>query len=253
MKNNAGKNKRETCSFYGSADPDVEPQRLRYFHKLVKNMAKRTLAEGGGLVVTVGPEPLHQTEHDLPLIFDWTLLEAIDESLKTKLQDWPESQGAPIIAVGLPRWKDKMPRNRKPLWERLVSTENVELVQIRSELSIGGILRERQATFGDILVAAGGGPGVEQLAQLYMSTCKPVIPLDMKLKTKTSAAEGLATRATENPGKFFDYKPAHHAAAGILNPITQRSATQSRGVRKEVLRLRFSPAETKSLLCAPSQ
>jgi hypothetical protein len=215
LKNNASKISGRRIHFAGSADPEVEPQRLRYFHRLVKNLAKRTLAEGGGLVVTVGSEPTHQTEHDLPLIFDWTLLEAIDESLKTKLPDWPESQGAPIIAVGLPRWKDKMPRNRKPLWERLVSTENVELVQIRSELSIGGILRERQATFGDVLVTAGGGPGVEHLAQLYMSTCKPVIPLDIKLRTKTSSAEGLATRATENPGKFFDYKPAHHAAAAF--------------------------------------
>jgi hypothetical protein len=108
-----------------------------------------------------------------------------------------------------------MPKNRKPLWKRLVSTENVELVQIRSELSIGGVLRERQATFGDILVAAGGGPGVEHLAQVYMSTCKPVIPLEIKLKVRTSAAEGLATRAIESPEKFFCYKPAHHAAAAF--------------------------------------
>jgi hypothetical protein len=215
LKNNANKISGRRVHLAGSADPDVEPQRLKYFHRLVKNVAKRTLAEGGGLVVTVGSEPIHQTEHDLPLIFDWTLLEALDESLKTKLPDWPESQGAPIIAVGLPRWQDKMPKNRKPLWERLVSTENVELVQIRSELSVGGVLRERQAKFGDILVAAGGGPGVEHLAQLYMSTCRPVIPLDIKLKTKASAAEGLATRAIESPEKFFDYKPAHHAAAAF--------------------------------------
>ena len=215
MKNNASKISGRRVHFAGKAGPEVDPQRLRYFQRLVKNLAKRTLAEGGGLVVTVGSEPTHKTEHDLPLIFDWTLLEALDESLKTKLPEWPESQGAPVIAVGLPRWKGKMPRNRKPLWERLVSTKNVELVQIKSELSIGGILRERQARFGDILVVAGGGPGVEHLAQLFMSTCKPVIPMDIKLKTKTSAAEGLATRATENPEKFFDYKPDHHAAAAF--------------------------------------
>lgn len=215
MKDNARKISGRRLHFAGSADPDIEPQRLRYFHELVKNLAKRTLAEGGGLVVTIGSEPTHEAERDLPLIFDWTLLEAIDESLTTELPDWPESQGAPIIAVGLPRWKEKIPGNRKPLWERLVSTENVELVQIRSELSFGGILRERQAAFGDILVAAGGGPGVEHLAQLYMFKCKPVIPLDVKIRMKTSAAEGLATRATESPGKFFCYKPAHHAAAAF--------------------------------------
>jgi hypothetical protein len=200
--------------FAGSADQDVEPSKLRYFHKLVKHIAKRTLAEGGGLIITVGSEPIHQSEHDLPLIFDWTLLEALDEYQNSSLLDWPETQGVPVVAVGLPKWRDRMPDNRKPLWKRVISTKNVELVQVRSELSVGGVLRERQAALGDVLVVAGGGPGVEHLAELYMSSRKPVVPLDIQLKTtKPGAAERLSTLAMESPERFFEYCPPEQAAA----------------------------------------
>jgi len=202
--------------FAGSADLDVEPARLRYFHKLVKHMAKRTLAEGGGLIVTVGSEPIHQSEHDLPLIFDWTLLEALDECQKLRIPDWPETQGPPVIAVGLPKWQERMPENRKPLWKRVISTKNIQLIQIRSGLSVGGVLRERQAALGDVLVAAGGGPGVEHLAELYMSNRKPVIPLDIQLRTtKPGAAERLSILAMESPENFFEYKPPEQATAAF--------------------------------------
>jgi len=209
-----GRIKGRRIHFAGSADPDVEPSKLRYLHKLVKHIAKRTLVDGGGLVVTVGSEPIHQSEHDLPIIFDWTLLEALDECQDLDLLTWPEAQGAPVVAVGLPKWRGRMPGNRGALWNRLISAKNIELVQVRSELGIGGVLRERQAAFGDILVVAGGGPGVEHLAELYMSNRKPVIPLDIQMKTKKpGAAERLSTLVMESPNRFFEYNPPEQAAA----------------------------------------
>jgi hypothetical protein len=200
----------------GSADSDIPPSRLRYFHRLIKHIAKRVLTEGGGLVLTVGSEPIHQSEHDLPLIFDWTLLEALNENKNSRLPKWPESQGSPVIAVGLPKWQEKIPDNRKPLWDRVISTGNVQLILISSGLSVGGVLRERQAALGDILVVAGGGPGVEHLAELYMANRKPVIPLDIQLRTaKSGSAEGLSTRAMETPEEFFEYKPSERATAAF--------------------------------------
>jgi hypothetical protein len=202
--------------FAGSADIDVEPGRLKYFHSLIRHIAKRTLLEGGGLILTLGSEPLHETEHDLPLIFDWTLLEALDECRNRHLQNWPETQGAQVIAVGLPKWRERVPEGRKALLERLLSINSIQVIQIRSGLSIGGVLRERQATFGDILVVAGGGPGVEHLVELYKSNCKPVIPLDIELRAKESAAERLSINALENPEEFFDYRPSHQATGAFL-------------------------------------
>lgn len=200
--------------FAGSASVDVEPSRLRYIHKLVKQLAKKVLSLGGGLVVTAGNDPAHQDDSSLPIIFDWTLLEALNECQSSGMMNWPKSQGMPVVAVGLPKWKEKIPSKRKPLWDKVVSGGNVELVQVRSGLSIGGVLREHQAPFGDILVVAGGGPGVEHLAHLYMSNRKPVIPSDIPLKRgRHGAAERLSTLAMEMPEKFFEYNPPGKAVA----------------------------------------
>ncbi|MQY67808.1 MAG: hypothetical protein GH150_00255 [Hadesarchaea archaeon] len=199
--------------FAGSAADDIEPDKLRFFHKLVKHLARRTLEEGGGLIITLGSEPVHKSRNELPLIFDWTILEALVEYQRSNALDWPEMQGMPVVAVGLPNWRDRIPERRKHLWESVVS-KNVELVQVKTGLSVGGVLREQQAALGDILVAAGGGPGVEHLAELYISNRKPVIPLDIQLKTKRQgAAERLSTLAMENPERFFAYKPPEQGTA----------------------------------------
>lgn len=196
--------------FTGSADEGVDHCRLKYGHQLVKELAKRLLWEGAGLVGTVGSEPLHNS--GLPLIFDWTLLEAFVECANRGTINWPETQGSPLVVVGLPKWKSKIPKSRKILWKQAVSTDYMQIYQVKSGLGIGGVLREHQADFGDILVAMGGGPGVMHLADLYMTDRKPIVPLDIPLKTgKLGAAEELSIRAMEDP-KLLRYKPLEKAA-----------------------------------------
>jgi hypothetical protein len=198
--------------FAGSAKPTSDPSLLRHTHILLKHLAKVVLEQGGGLVLTVGSDPAHPQDTDLSLIFDWTLLEAADEHGYRQITSWPEAQGVPVVAVGLPNWKERITNNRQPLWNRVSKAENLELVQIRTGLSVGGVLRERQAMYGDILVAVGGGPGVEHLAKLYTLKRKPVIPLDIPLGgNASSAAERLSTHAMEDPSKFFEYDPNSRA------------------------------------------
>jgi len=198
--------------FAGSAKPTVEPSRLRYAHILLKHLAKIVLEQGGGLVLTVGNDPVHPRDTNLPLIFDWTLLEAVDEYKHWQAISWPEAQGMPVVAVGLPNWKERITNKRQPLWDKVVKAKNVELIQIRAGLSVGGVLRERQAIYGDILVPVGGGPGVVHLTELYKSKRKSVIPLDISLGDKTpSAAEQLSMQAMEDPMEFFEYEPHSRA------------------------------------------
>jgi hypothetical protein len=198
--------------FAGSAKPTADPSRLRYAHMLLKHLAMTVLKHSGGLVLTLGNDPVHPQDMTLPLIFDWTLLEAVDEFKHWQNTHWPEAQGLPVVAVGLSNWRKRIPNNRQALFDRVVKTKNLELAQIRAGLSVGGVLREQQAMYGDILVPIGGGPGVEHLAQIYSSNRKPVIPFDIPLGDKSpSAAEGLSTQAMENPMRFFEYEPSAEA------------------------------------------
>jgi hypothetical protein len=200
--------------FAGRADRNIDSTRLAYMQKLIRQLAHQILLRGGGLVVTIGSEPMHEKEEGLPLIFDWTVLEALDEYQSQSRTEWPLSQGASVIAVGLAHWRDQIRDDRKALWERVISGENLDIKQIRAEVSVGGVLREQQTAFGDILVCVGGNVGVAHLAELYMTHQKPVVPLDISLKTEgRSASERLSDLAMTSPQMLFKYSPMQNSTA----------------------------------------
>lgn len=172
---------------------------------MVKEFTRNILRNGGGLVVTLGNDPTNEKNPPLPIIFDWTVLETVEKCQAEDIITWPIGQGAAVIAVGLPKWREKIPENKLPLWDQLSISKNLELVQVRSELGVGGILREKQTEYGDILVTFGGGPGVYHLAELYFKKKRPVIPFDIPLKgDKVGASESLYRKAMENPSIFFE-------------------------------------------------
>jgi hypothetical protein len=70
--------------FYGkyvliadSADASVSMQKLALAHNYVKELTRKLLAAGGGVVIFAGGEPLHE-KSGLPLIFDWTVLKGVE-------------------------------------------------------------------------------------------------------------------------------------------------------------------------------
>lgn len=200
--------------FAGSADPEVNRDTLKYAHKMIYQLAVRALSEGAGLVVTVGSDPAHKSGENLSVIFDWSILEAVDRFRNSGIQNWPKAQGTPVVAVGFGNWNERIPNRRRNMWDRIAASGKLELRVIPSELSVGGVLREQQEIFGDILVTLGGGPGVYHLAELYRRSRKSVIPLDISLKKeKPSASETLFAHATKDPQSFFEYEPAQEALA----------------------------------------
>jgi len=196
----------------GSSTDNVDPEKLKYAHSLVKQIAETTLSIGGGLVVTIGSEPLLNNKEKLPKIFDWTLLEALDEFQDSSNLEWPVAQGAPVVAVGFQKSLGKIPPNRQSLWKRVTDGCKLDLRIIPREVSVGGVLRGEQSRFGDILVTLGGGPGTYHLKELYQTNRKPIIPLDLSLdKKKSLASEVLSSKAYVNPKEFFNYKPSRNA------------------------------------------
>jgi len=136
----------------------------------------------------------------------------------------------PVVAVGLPRWREQIPNNRRNICDLALNSKRVQLIQVRTGMSIGGILRELQMPYGDILVAIGGGPGTRHLADLYDSSNKPVIPLDIQLREGSPmVGEEMYQKAMADPCKFFEYEPRQGAAAALaaltlkdcLPPVTE--------------------------------
>jgi hypothetical protein len=201
--------------FAGSSSDGADYAKLEYAHTLAAKLTDEVLCSGGGFVVTIGEEPLIKNGA-LPKTFDWTILEAASKCAMAKSK-WTDEQGAPILAVGFEDWEERIPEHRKSLLNKLLSEGTVEMHVIPSEMTFGGIMRQEQSKFGDLLLTIGGSIGVYHLTQLYQIRKKPVVPLNLRLETgKKTASEVLSKHALKNNREFFEFQPAREAITAYL-------------------------------------
>jgi hypothetical protein len=191
----------------GSIPQNSNLKTAEYCHSLVRKIAGTVLSNGGGIVVTLGLEP-YIGETKISTIFDWSILEVIDQFNGYPNEKWPKSQGMPVVAVAFEKYTSKIPEHRQKLWQSILANNRVELQLVPAELSVGGIMRQEQSKFGDILLTFGGHLGVYHLSQLYQSSKKPVIPINLPfVDEKPTASENLSHHANREPKELFDYKP----------------------------------------------
>ena len=179
---------------------------------LIRSASKR----GAGVLIGLTSEPIGDA--GLPILYDWTALEGLAGADKDASSSWPASQGAQVVAVGFSNWRDRVPKTRIKLLEGLTESSRVQLVQLSSGLNVGGMLREMQAAYADVLVVIGGGPGVEHLASIFASEQKPVIPIDLPLgksKAELRGAEKIARLAMEKHGLYFRSEQGRNTTAAF--------------------------------------
>jgi hypothetical protein len=188
----------------GSAAIDCDKALLEKAHEYLKRLAELLIEAGHGLVVTATGEPTG--EAGLPSIFDWTLLEVVGTA-PDPAPFWPPLRHDRFVAVASGRGLEKIPDDRKALWNRCVARSDFELVVAPPGWRMAGVIRERQVARGDILLVLSGGAGAEHLAQLYRDDGKPVIALHADLgasnKDGTGGGTALHERALASPDGFF--------------------------------------------------
>ncbi len=193
----------------GSANKATDVELLSYGHRLVGQVVRGVLAEGGGLVLAVGREPrTDDGDESLPsLIFDWTALEAMASVLRDVSVRWPRAAGLPVIVVASEKAEAEIPERRRALWRELLASGSVQLESILPGSRAAALIRQRQVAFGDVLLTLGGGSGVEHLADLYLQERRTVIPLDLPLGASrgdgTGGSERLARESRAEPGRFL--------------------------------------------------
>ena len=229
----------------GSANSATQPEIVRYGHAIVGNVVRGVLRKGGGLVLTVGREPrANADDHDLPsLVFDWTAIETAAHVLDEDGLSWPEIAGSRIVVVASEKSLAEIPEDRRDLWRRFLTHRAVQLEQIMTGSRAAALIRQRQARFGNILLALGGGTGVEHLADLYMARARPVIPLDLPLGASrndgTGGALRLARESLTEPQRFLRLKTGHEgrAAAELAGLATREGAEPDTQIAQRLLAL----------------
>jgi hypothetical protein len=212
----------------GSANPGTSPATLRYAHELVGHLAARLAGEGARFVLAVGKEPLSDAPDSLPIVFDWTVLGALHNSIQRGKSVARSTMGALVESLATHKTDGHIPSIRRQLWTEIKNADAVHLEFLAPGWTSGAIRRERQAQLGDVLITVSGGEGVEHLARDYINHGKAVIALDLQLGSSTDDGSGgsvrLAAEALHNP-RLFVRIGSNHSAQALLDRISTRGGT----------------------------
>jgi hypothetical protein len=228
----------------GSASKSRDATLIRYAHDLIRRVAIEILRNGGGLVLFIGKEPVQapDTPGSPALIFDWTILEAVDSVSSQGKLPWPHTR-PPIVVATSEKAEREVPEHRRVLWQKLLKSNLVRVEYIQAGARSGALLRERQAQFGSALICLGGGTGVEHLADLYQARHRPLIPLDLPLGASREdgigGSESMSREARADPGAFLRLRPEKSEAGASLLVATgtKNGAADVETVSTAVIRL----------------
>jgi hypothetical protein len=236
----------------GSASQFTATQLVKYAHRLVSELTKEILREGGGLVLNVGKEPRPSSAPaDSPsLIFDWTALETASSCFRDGQSTWSNVSGPPIQVVTSEKAASEIPSERLSLWHELLAGGFVNVENIQPGARSATMIRDRQSQLGDILVMLGGGTGVEHSARLYMDRRYPVIPIDLPLGASRDDGTGgsmrLSAEARNELSRFFSLQPDFAGTAGA-----RYAALSTRDGSEDVNTVARRVVDLLQLLCPP--
>lgn len=204
----------------GSAAYDSDRALLLAAHNLIRELVCRLVDAGAGLVTGVSGEPLGK--EDLPLIFDWTVLEALAD-VSDPAPSWPGRRSGRFRVVASQRGLENIPDRREAIWRLCTARSDFEMETLPPGWRMGGVIRSQQVLHGDVLVVLGGGAGVEHLAELYLDEGKRVIPVRCDLGAITKDGNGgssyLHAQALHDVGAFFSLADGTGGAAARLTNL----------------------------------
>lgn len=158
----------------GSADKKVSIELLTLTHKFIKKLVNTILDLNGDFVITFGDE---QKKNNLPLIFDYTIMEAIEDYYSRNI-----SKDNPITKALLYNfYEKKMPSDRRELYNSFKNYDYLRIKKLSPLRSQGGKLRQEISKSSDILIILGGAGGVFDLIDKFNEKNKIIIPLNIYL------------------------------------------------------------------------
>ena len=212
----------------GSIALDTKPAIAAKVHEFIRELAKQLLSAGAGIVVSCGGEPICDCGH--PATFDWTVLSEIN-STSDSGENWPDGRRIRHCVVTSQRGLQKIPSSRNSLWARCQLRDDLELQTIQPNWGFGGAIRSKQMSAGDILIALGGGTGVEHLASIYRDYGKPVIPVAGRVRGSTDSAHGgadfLHRLALSQPSRFIAFREGTGSPATKLSALSLESTAKA--------------------------
>ena len=183
----------------GSAAATTEPGLLADVHAVVAHTVAGWTAAGNTMVGGIGGEPTSDRDPALSIIFDWTVAETVLDGIRTGAVSAP-GKDQPTLAVRTSqRARTQIPTARRAALEALLTAGALDLRFLPDTWRSGALIRRAQALVGEVLVIFGGGAGVEDLAELYRASGRPVIPIDVALGRRVTTRSSGAKDSLAGP------------------------------------------------------
>ncbi|MBN3949198.1 MAG: hypothetical protein HWQ38_23145 [Nostoc sp. NMS7] len=227
----------------GSADKNIDQNILRYAHEFVTELVRTLILEGAMFITGIGKEPLSiENDFNSPsIIFDWTVLNVIHDSLQQGLVTISNFPERPLFTIGTSKTENQIPDNRRDLWESFLAVNALEIDFLQVGFASAALRRQRQAQRGDILIIIGGGEGVEHLASLYIEYCKPVIALDLEIGNSchdgSGGAPSLAMKMGADPNHFVHFSDVSAAGSLVAGLTTRQGKKPVKQVVQAIVKL----------------
>ena len=191
--------------------------------EFIRLLVIQLLKAGATFVVPVDKNPIREADN-LPICFDWLILETIKQNLHQRPQSIRGDSRPLIIAVQHYKNEDQIPQQYHELWDALKENTGLVSVENAGQWDMNSMRLQMQATHGDVLICLGGEEGVQYLANLYHEVGKPVIPLKMAIGNRSKGTAKLWESAfvrnqTEHFFQVEDGKSSHQ----MLNTINFRT------------------------------
>jgi TIR- and PNP-associating SLOG family len=212
----------------GSANPrQADPDLLRWTHEVVRRVVRSHIRSGGTVLTQIGADPMHERDSEVRVLFEWTVLEAVLEAVRAGEVSRSHISTPLVQGVCLPSGRRAVSQANDVTLTALRQAAALDFVSLPERYLFGVMLRQSQERHGDILMVLGGGLGVEQLAELYMNSHKPVVPLDVAIgsyfEDSPQGGEWLASQARVDPTRYFRLAGAMSATAHLDGLQTRHS------------------------------
>ena len=187
----------------GSAGLSCPADKLEIAFQFVRGFTGEVLRQGGGLVVLAGDEESTKDEHGAPHVFDWLVLREV-ENYAESTTEVPRPCARVVMSDEAP--ESKIDADNLRLLKNLEQRNVVELCLIRREVFTGGEYRKMMTERADAMLAIGGGKGTYSAGAEMISQGKPVLPLDLQLRSTAEDGDGavaLHREMVSDSSRFF--------------------------------------------------
>jgi nucleoside phosphorylase len=185
----------------GSAADDSPREVLQSAVDFIRALVRSAWRENWRFVTLGSNEPRHPYADDLPLVFDWIVVDEVRQLSRVHL-----GTGLRLHVVSAKKLWAKVSNERMATLLELEREGVAGIEVIPDDLWLGGRFRDAQVGEATALVCIGGGKGVSDQAHRMMTADKPVLPVGLELQGITRdgcGARQLSKSFIAEPAKFL--------------------------------------------------